>query len=118
MLESEYQSSCRRVHTDYPDLVFSGRISEVIDYLVRVKEKGFDNIYTFVSAFLNEDGEARCSSETKYFRDRPETDEEWTSRVEREKQANETRRKDRAAHRIALAKLTAEERDAIKKFGI
>ncbi len=117
ILESEYQSSYRRIHTDYPDQIFSGSIAEVVDYLVRVKEKGFDNIYTFVSANLDEYGEARSSAETRYFRDRPETDEEWTSRVERETQASETRRKDRAAHRSALAKLTVEERDAIKKFG-
>jgi hypothetical protein len=117
MLESEYQSSYRETHTDYPDQIFSGSIAEVVDYLTRVKEKGFDNVYTSVSANLDEYGEARSSAETRYFRDRPETDEEWTSRVERETQASETRRKDRAAHRSALAKLTVEERDAIKKFG-
>jgi hypothetical protein len=116
-LSSTWNSSYRGIHTDYPDQIFSGSIAEVVDYLTRVKEKGFDNIYTFVSANLDEYGEARSSAETRYFRDRPETDEEWTSRVERGTQANETRRKDRAAHRSALAKLTVEEREAIKKFG-
>jgi hypothetical protein len=75
-LSSTWNSSYRGVHTDYPDQLFSGSILEVVYYLERVKEKGFDNIYTTVSASLDEYGDARGSGETKFFRDRPETDEE------------------------------------------
>lgn len=97
---------------------FSGRISTVIAHLDQIRADGFDNIDTCIEAYSVEYGEARVSAGTRYFRDRPETDEEWASRVERESLANETSRKYRAAHRSALAKLTDEEKEAIHKFGL
>jgi hypothetical protein len=118
LLEPDYKSSLGRKQIDIPDCVFSGTITGVILNLEDIRRRGFDMVYTNTYAYTDEFGEARVSAETTYCRDRPETDEEWSARVEKANRFWEERRDTRSDRDRALAKLTREEIEALRKLGI
>lgn len=107
------------VHTDYPQNRFSGKLSEIINYLQDIRDQGFTDMQTSLDTTYSEYGhEPRAVGQTLYYRDRPETDKEWVDRVNRQVETQTAKDEKFAARRAARAKLTPKEVEAIRELGI
>jgi hypothetical protein len=108
--------SKKEQYTDDPTDIFDGGISGAIAYLQGILDEGYTHLSS--ERWVDHDyghGYAKC--ETKYYKIREETDEEYEKRCENHRKQKEAEKVKtearRAAMDVAREALTPEQRDAL-----
>ena len=104
--------SKKEQYTDNATDVFSREISAVIAYLQDILNEGFTHMDS--EKWIDYDyGHEYAMCETKYYKIREETDEEYKKRCENLRKQKEAEKVKAEARRVAMEALTLEQRDAL-----
>jgi len=104
--------SKKEQYTDDATDGFSGEISAVIAYLQDILNEGFTHMDT--EKWVEEEyGHGYAMCETRYYKIREESDEEYEKRCEDHRKRKEAEKVKAEARRVAMEALTLEQRDAL-----
>lgn len=97
---------------DDADVTFSGEITGIISYLQGILEEGYTHVETETERYMDY-GSSYARSSTKYYKLRPENDEEYKARCAVYRKNNEAVKAKAAAREAALKALTPEQAKAL-----
>jgi len=104
--------SKKEQYTDNLTDIFNGEITGVIAHLQNILDEGFTRMDT-EKWVENEYGHEFAVCETKYYKVREETDEEYEKRCENHRKQTEAEKVKAEARRVAMETLTPEQRGAL-----